>query len=250
MKYTDLIFDLYGTLVDIRTRESATVWKKTALFFGYYGAKYTGEELQAAFTAAMTQHRAGENYECYPDIPIEQVFAQLFKDRGAEVSEAIAVQAAQLFRVCATRFIHLYPGVLDVLKKLKSRGYRLWLLSNAQRVFTQYELRHLGLDTAFDGIYISSDHGCRKPDKRFLGALLREQNLQPDACLMIGKDRKTDIVGAQELGLDTLYLHTAITPSKQAAADPALHPLRAPADTRHWEIEGARWAQISRWLCE
>ena len=28
MKYTDLIFDLYGTLVDIRTQEDDTVWEK------------------------------------------------------------------------------------------------------------------------------------------------------------------------------------------------------------------------------
>ena len=30
MTYTDLIFDLYGTLVDIHTEESAEVWEKTA----------------------------------------------------------------------------------------------------------------------------------------------------------------------------------------------------------------------------
>lgn len=28
MTYTDLIFDLYGTLVDIHTEESAEVWEK------------------------------------------------------------------------------------------------------------------------------------------------------------------------------------------------------------------------------
>ena len=31
MKYTDLIFDLYGTLVDIHTEASAPVWEKPAL---------------------------------------------------------------------------------------------------------------------------------------------------------------------------------------------------------------------------
>ena len=37
MKYTDLIFDLYGTLVDIHTEEDELVWEKTALYFGFYG---------------------------------------------------------------------------------------------------------------------------------------------------------------------------------------------------------------------
>ena len=34
MKYTDLIFDLYGTLVDIHTEENDLVWEKTAIFDG------------------------------------------------------------------------------------------------------------------------------------------------------------------------------------------------------------------------
>ena len=35
MTYTDLVFDLYGTLVDIHTEESDEVWEKTTLYFGY-----------------------------------------------------------------------------------------------------------------------------------------------------------------------------------------------------------------------
>ena len=31
MTYTDLVFDLYGTLVDIHTEENDAVWEKTAL---------------------------------------------------------------------------------------------------------------------------------------------------------------------------------------------------------------------------
>ena len=51
MRYTDLVFDLYGTLVDIHTEEDDLVWEKTAFYFGFYGAHYTGEELKAAFQA-------------------------------------------------------------------------------------------------------------------------------------------------------------------------------------------------------
>ena len=58
MKYTDLIFDLYGTLVDIHTEENDTVWEKTALYFGFYGAAYTGRELKDAFRRAMAAREA------------------------------------------------------------------------------------------------------------------------------------------------------------------------------------------------
>ena len=244
---TDLILDLYGTLVDIRTIESAAVWKKTALFFGYYGASYTGAGLKAAFIQAMAvqEAAAGQSYECFPDIPCEQVFAQLFREKGsAENADTLGIQAAQLFRIMSTKYIKLYPGVLEALSALRKAGFRLWLLSNAQRVFTAYELRHLGLARYFDGIYLSSDYSCRKPDSRFYQALLEEQSLTPANCLMIGNDRNTDIAGAKALGMATLYLHANITPPGQAAADPAFAPGIAPADCRHFEIEGTDWSKI------
>ena len=45
MKYKNLIFDLYGTLVDIHTEtEGEMLWEKTALYFSFYGAHYSGLE--------------------------------------------------------------------------------------------------------------------------------------------------------------------------------------------------------------
>lgn len=253
MQYTDLIFDLYGTLVDIHTDEDRIVWEKTALFFGYYGAAYTGAELQMAFSESMSAHhaRAGQNYECYPDIPCQQVLSELFRAKGVEEkADALAVQAAQLFRIASTEYIRLYPQVPEALARLRAKGYRLWLLSNAQRVFTEYELRHLGLSDLFDGIYISSDYGCRKPDVRFFRALLGEQQLNIAHCLMIGNDRDTDIAGAKAAGLDTLYMHTNLTPAEQAEANPSLLPGIAPANCRHYEFEGSDWAALCQLLLQ
>ncbi len=237
MPYTDLIFDLYGTLVDIHTEESPLVWEKTALYFGYYGAAYTGEELQAAFRAALSHReaQAGQSYECFPDIPIEQVMTQLFREKGiCHRADELGFHAAQLFRIASTEYLRLYPHVLQALDALRSQGCRLWLLSNAQRSFTAYELRSLGLDSCFDGVYLSSDYGCRKPDIRFFQALLQEQGLDPKSCLMIGNDRDTDIAGAKNAGIDTFYMHTALTPADQPPARKN-HPM---------EHEGDDWQTI------
>lgn len=252
MKYKDLIFDLYGTLVDIHTEESDLVWEKTAIFFGFYGAHYGTEELKAAFRAAMRRReaQAGQSYECFPDIPFEQVMAELFRDKGIEEhADALGVQAAQLFRIASIEYIRLYPQVLEALRLLRQAGCRLWLLSNAQHVFTAYELRYLGLGEHLDGIYISSDYGCRKPDTRFLGALLAERKLNAQTCLMIGNDRQTDIAGAKAMGLDTLYMHTNLTPSDQRPADPTLFPGNAPAGCRNFEYEGCDWQHLAQLLC-
>ena len=253
MKYTDLIFDLYGTLVDIHTEENDLVWEKTAIYFGFYGAHYTPGELKEAFQRRMEQHKAaaGQSYECFPEIPFEQVMAQLFRDKGVEENaETLGMNAAQLFRISSIEYVKLYPHVLQALQMLREKGFRLWLLSNAQRVFTVYELAHLQLGQQLDGIYISSDYGCGKPDLRFYQVLLQEQKLRVENCLMIGNDRQTDIAGAEKLGMATLYMHTELTPKQQKKADPQLHPSVAPAECRHFEYEGDDWAELGMLIAQ
>lgn len=246
MRYTDLIFDLYGTLVDIHTEENDTVWEKTAFYFGFYGAHFTGPELKAAFQAELQKReaKAGQSYECFPDIPFEQVMETLFREKGVTENAAdLGIHAAQLFRICSLDYIKLYPEALEALKTLREKGCRLWLLSNAQRIFTEYELRHLGLGKQLDAIYISSDYRCRKPDVRFFNALIEERKLDKDKCLMIGNDLHTDIGGAKTAGLSTLYMHTNLTPPDQPEADPKKHP--AVHSGPHWEYEGCDWAKLA-----
>jgi len=248
MRYTDIIFDLYGTLVDIHTEENDLVWEKTAFYFGFHGAHCDADTLKKAFSAKMRQREASarQSYECFPDIPFEAVMEDLFREKGiSENAGTLAFHAAQLFRISSLEYIRLYPGVKEALADLRAQGCRVWLLSNAQRVFTEYELRYLGLLESFDGICISSDHMCRKPDRRFFDALIRGHSLDREKCIMIGNDRNTDIRGAKAAGLATLYIHTDLTPQEQAAADPELHPLLAPNE-KHTELEGLDPQIISR----
>ena len=248
MRFTDLVFDLYGTLVDIHTEENDVVWEKTSLYFGYYGAAYTGTSLKTDFQSVMTERESvsGQSYEVYPDIPIESVMADLFRAKGIhDRADELGFNASQVFRIASTDYIRVYDGVFEALEALRRKGFRLWLLSNAQRSFTAYELRHLGLDNQFDGIYLSSDYQCRKPDLRFYQALLSDQQLNPRACLLIGNDRETDIAGAKAAGLATLYMHTNLTPAHQAGAKPGLLPVSC-SRRRHFEVEGANWQELAK----
>ena len=245
MRYSDLIFDLYGTLVDIHTEESAEVWEKTAIYLGFYGVHITGKALQEACARHLARRevQAGQSYECYPDIPFEEVLDAVLEENGCpDDPRELSLRAAQLFRICSMEYICLYPGVLEALEVFRSKGLRLWLLSNAQRVFTAYELRLLGLGDQLDGIYISSDYQCRKPDLRFYQALIDERKLDVTKTLMIGNDRQTDIAGARNAGMATLYMHTALTPADQAEADEK--KAIGVTDGREYEFEGDDWEEL------
>ena len=115
------------------------------------------------------------------------------------------------FRRAATCHIRLYAGAKELLSALRTRG-RVILLSNAQSLFTRPELEMLGLADCFDGIYLSSEAGFKKPDPRFYRLALEREGLAPERCLMIGNDPVCDGQGARAVGMNTWVIRSGISP--------------------------------------
>ena len=221
MDFSDVIFDLYGTLVDIRTDENAPgLWSEMARIYAENGAEYGPEELKTGYfsTVAALEGSApdGGAHEAHPEIQLEAVFQKLYLDRGVEADRALAVATGMLFREASTEYIRLYPGAKELLQELRARGRRVWLLSNAQAIFTRPELRRLGIDRLFDGVYLSSDYGVKKPDRRFFERLLRERAVDPKRAVMVGNDGACDIAPARALGLAAVYIRSNISPREPA----------------------------------
>lgn len=221
--YENYVFDLYGTLVDIHTDESApAVWEKLALFYGYYGAKYEPQELQEAYLKIVEKREGLQKneleaephyaHEAFPEIKIEAVFQELFAGKGVQADLELSVHTGQFFRVLTTEYVRLYDGVRELLAAIRAAGKKVYLLSNAQRIFTEYELNVLDIAKYFDGILISSEYGTKKPDLRFFELLLEKYRLDSKACIMIGNDARCDIAGAAAAGMDTYYIHSNISP--------------------------------------
>lgn len=216
MEYQNYLFDLYGTLVDIHTEEDLPEnWQRLACFYGYYGAGYTPEELRDCYEKIIKRAEnvmKGDSHEMFPELQIEDVFLELFTAKGAKADKTLAIHAGQFFRVLSTDYVKLYEGAGELLDFLKQQGKNVYLLSNAQRIFTEYEMRALGIYDKFDKIYISSDYHCKKPDIKFYNILLDELQLDRKKTIMIGNDNKCDIEGAKAAGLDTFYIHSNISP--------------------------------------
>ena len=185
--YDTCIFDLYGTLVDIRTDENKEeLWEKLSLFYAFYGAFYTPEELARSYKRLTGEMTAGheelrrDSHEAFPEIRIEEVFRALFEEKGIAPDEPLVRHAGQFFRILSMEFIRLYDGTEEMLSAVKESGRKIYLLSNAQRIFTEYEMNALGITKYFDGIFISSDEGCKKPDLKFFRKLIDTCGIDPD----------------------------------------------------------------------
>ncbi|MBQ4128165.1 MAG: HAD family hydrolase [Ruminococcus sp.] len=214
--YQNCIFDLYGTLVDIRTDESGEkFWGEIADVYTSYGAKYTSNEICDAYykIAKRESNLTHITHPLYKHIEIElrNVFKRLYKRKGVNASNKIIDDTALKFRKASTEFICLYDGVIDLLESLKKAGKKIYLLSNAQRCFTYPELEELGIVNYFDGIFISSDCGCKKPQKAFFDKLFKQFSLKKSESIMVGNDCITDMMGAKEAGIDGLYIHQEIS---------------------------------------
>lgn len=233
MRYRHCVFDLYGTLVDIHTDEDTPrLWMAMADHYRVRGAAYSPEELHTAYLHLVQEAESDSTplrrdaHEAHPEIQIEQVFARLFREKDAAADLSRAVQVGRRFRELSTEYIRLYDGARELLTALRQRGCKLWLLSNAQAIFTRWELEQLGLADCFDGIYLSSDYGVKKPDRRFFEILLREQNIDPKTAVMIGNDGVCDIQGGRQAGLATVYIRSNLSPDEPVPqADHALDHL-------------------------
>lgn len=209
-----LFFDLYGTLIRIHTDEEdlARVWKPLCYLYGYYGAAYTPEALRAEYRRQIRQREAevrdSARYQ-WPEIQLDGVFAALFAQKGVgPVSQETLRQVGMMLRACSTDVSELYPGALELLDTLRSGGKKVFLLSNAQRLFTEPEMKRLGLWGRFDHVFISSDCGVKKPDPAYFQLALRAAGTPPERCLMVGNSPHDDIDPARRLGIRTCFLDT------------------------------------------
>ncbi|MCD7760987.1 MAG: HAD family hydrolase [Clostridiales bacterium] len=218
--YRNYIFDLYGTLVDIHTdEEKDALWRTLCVLLAEQGVCYRPEELRMAYHGqvqlqARTLRRLGRAAE--PEVDIGAVFRQLYAARGYAATDQEIATLARTFRRLSTEKLRLFDGTEQLLRELRERGKRIYLLSNAQALFTRPELDILHLKDAFDGILLSSEAGCKKPDSQFYRLMLERYRLRPEETLMVGNDDRADCHGAAAVGLDSCYIATEQSPVRRS----------------------------------
>ena len=109
------------------------------------------------------------------------------------------------FRAAWGKTHTLVPGAKEMLENLQAKGYRLFAASNSFGNLQRSRLEKAGILKYFEDTYISMDIGYDKPDIRFYQEALRRCGLQAKEVLMIGDSMTTDVIGAQNAGMDALF---------------------------------------------
>jgi len=202
-----VLFDLYGTLVDILTDEwDLSTYGTLSRFLSYFEIYYSPEELAAKYQEKTAEKMMAYQEGPYGEIDVFQVFEEILQEGWRKQPErAMVTWLARLFRSLTRRRFSLFEDALPVLQELED-SYQLGIVTDAQWVFSEPEIRMLGLTKYFDPIVLSSRYFVRKPDPQIYAHALKAMRIKPSEALYVGNDPETDVTGPQAIGMPVVLI--------------------------------------------
>jgi putative hydrolase of the HAD superfamily len=198
-----VIFDLYGTLVDVHVDESsALVWDKIAGdFFGGH-AGVSGAALKQSYVELCDLQSTHKD----EGFLLDAVFTQLLRRFAGQSGPNAVAEFASIFRRYSIVYLNKKPYTDSLLQQIRASGYKIGLISNTEGLLTRYDLDILQLNAAFDQIILSSFIGLKKPDRKIFAEMLARLDVTAAAAVFVGDDFDSDVLGALDSGIDAVYL--------------------------------------------
>ena len=130
-------------------------------------------------------------------------------DLGKPIKECILKQAYPKYAPYIVAYWYCYkdmdggeiPGIYNVMKDLKDRGYQLYCLTNwSHETFPIVKEVHARLFELFDGIVVSGEEMMVKPNPEIYNLLLGRYHLYASESVFID-DRQRNVDGANQVGI-------------------------------------------------
>lgn len=176
MKYSNVLFDLDGTLTDPKTGITKSV--------------------QYALNKAGINEPDLDKLIPFIGPPLHQSFMDFYGFSDAQAWEAVNAYR-EYFPVTGIYENLRYDGIPELLAALRAQGRRLFVATSKPKVFADIVIRHFELGSYFTAVYGSELDGTRTDKGELIRYLLAEEQLDKSATIMIG-DRKHDIIGAHK----------------------------------------------------
>lgn len=136
-------------------------------------------------------------------------FSSIFTELNTDVSPAKISGISGRHLKVRGRFMKAHKDLDKVLSELKKRGYKLGLLSNGVKSWGERDFQTLCFDTKkyFSNVLFSQECGFMKPDIKVFALILYEMDSPAKETFFIGDDYETDIAGAKDAGMKTIFLN-------------------------------------------
>ena len=202
-----VFFDVGGTLIRVHP-SVGDVYARHARPFGYSGSV---EILNEGFDAQWKKMGGIESLGNQSGTEAEKNFwrelvYEVFKPLGG------LDHFDEYFNIIFDAFREksnwrIYEDVIEseILETLKERGVVLGVISNWDSRLISI-LKNIGLAHYFDFILPSALVGSAKPDKKIFEEALRRSRVEPNEACHIGDEMRTDVVGAEGVGIHPILL--------------------------------------------
>ncbi|MCC4771709.1 HAD-IA family hydrolase [Methanosarcina sp. DH2] len=206
-----VIFDCYQTLIDIHTEEHRIeTYETVSAWLAYHGVKIKPEKLWDMYTFKVHE-RMEDSKEIYPEIKVEDIFAEICGENSIwKIDEKLlGIETSRVFRAASIRKLRPFPQSVKLIEHCIN--IPKCIISNGQRVFSELELRFLGLYDYFDFVIFSSDVGYKKPDLRLFMTALKRMGLElePKCVMSLGDSYENEILPARKLGMRAMTIEEA-----------------------------------------
>ena len=207
-----ILFDINGTLTDIRTNEwHDDVYRVISNLLAYQGIALNPNVVKYLYFQAIKEQRAA-NGDRHPEFDAIAVFREIVNQHATDFTRALPAEKleqlplllAETYRAASRFQLQAYPGVEETVRQLHG-SYRLAAISDGQTAYAVPELYAVGLAGFFDPIIVSGNFGYRKPDPRLFVNALPAMELEPPEDLFVGNDMYRDVYGAQRVGMKTVF---------------------------------------------
>ncbi|OED30673.1 TIGR02253 family HAD-type hydrolase [Methanosphaera sp. WGK6] len=166
-----------------------------------------------------------EGYECLMEIIKEKGsnynkhFNILTKKINGEEDPLIIVNGIITYHNTKFAMLKLEPECFSILLYLKSKGYKVGLITNGKEIKQWEKLVRLGVYPFFDVVVTSESVGVEKPDAKIFEIAMEKLGVTEGTSLMIGNNFDVDIMGAYNAGIQSMLINSKITENQQKKLD-------------------------------
>lgn len=218
-----VLFDFYGTLVDIKTEDwGDDAMRGVAYFLRYRGLPLRRAELRDRAREALQRQIDGSTQAHFQfDLAlmwrnvIEESSPDLVASLGPDGLVPFSQSLATIQRSQSRVRFELVSGAIETLEAL-AENYRLGVMSDGQGAFVRAELRELGISRYFDVVVVGGDHGYRKPDPRLFRHAIEQLGIAATSSVYVGTDPELDARASDVIGMHPVLVGHSSVPQELA----------------------------------
>jgi putative hydrolase of the HAD superfamily len=166
-------------------------------------------------------------FDLYNRYTLEEktIFQKFLREVEGKINYRILASGIVAYRRVRSGFLEPYPGTDYVLLKLKDKGIKLGILTDAPKLKAWLRLASMRLSNFFDVVVAMEDSKKQKPHERPFKIMLDKLKVKPEECLMVGDRPERDIEGAKKVGIKTCFAKYG-NPAGKAKADYTIKDIR------------------------